>query len=381
MGKLLEVPSLRGVLPFVRAAYLEPSRYKWADAEGVRHDICQAEGGEQGDPLMPLLFSWAIHNALDEAKREMLPGELLFAFLDDIYVVCSQARVRTVFNLLSEKLFAGSGSALPTWEIWAPRSATARGSRSLGTPVGSDAFDRLEEERRLWEAIPWVPDVQCGWQILLQCAGPRCHHFLRTVPPSQSARYAQGHDTGMRHAMEAVLGGVPGSSEQKATAHEIMSLPMRLGGLGLRSAERMRPAAFWASWADALPMLSNRLSTLTDQVENELETGVGGTLCMLELSAATHTFDRSGFVDRPGWHQLRMGARPPLVASSESGEWQHGWQYRAPLSGDRDSCQVMCRGPGLMCALAQELVPAMCCTALQWDRNSKWSPLVPHPRS
>ena len=50
---------------------------------------------------------------------------------------------------------------------------------------------------------------------------------------------------------------------------------------------------------------------------------------MLELSAATHTFDRSGFVDRPGWHQLRMGARPPLVASSESGEWQHGWQYHA----------------------------------------------------
>ena len=91
----------------------------------------------------------------------------------------------------------------------------------------------------------------------------------------------------------------------------------------------MRPAAFWASWADALPMLSNRLPTLTDQVENELETGVGGTPCMLELSAATHTFDRSGFVDRPGWHQLRMGGRPPLVASSEPGEWQHGWQFHA----------------------------------------------------
>ena len=98
------------------------------------------------------------------------------------------------------------------------------------------------------------------------------------------------------------------SSEQKAIAHEIMSLPMRLGGLGLRSAERMRPAAFWASWADALPMLSNRLPTLTDQVENELETGVGGTPCMLELSATTHTLDRSGFVDR-GWHQL-MGVSP-----------------------------------------------------------------------
>ena len=62
----------------------------------------------------------------------------------------------------------------------------------------------------------------------------------------------------------------PGSSEQKATAHEIMSLPMRLGGLGLRSAQRMRPTTFRASWADALPMLSNRLPTLTDQVEKRV---------------------------------------------------------------------------------------------------------------
>ena len=58
-------------------------------------------------------------------------------------------------------------------EVW-----NAEGIKISGIFVGSDAFvqavseDRLEEERRLWEAIPWVPDVQCGWQILLQCAGP-----------------------------------------------------------------------------------------------------------------------------------------------------------------------------------------------------------------
>ena len=256
----------------------------------------------------------------------------------------------------------------------------------LGTPIGSDAFVQAKEERRLWEATPWVPDVQCGWQILLQCAGPRCQHFLRTVPPSQSARYAQSHDTGMRHAMEAVLGGVPRSSEQKSTAHKIKSLPMRLGGLGLRSAERMKPVAFWASSADALPMRSNRLTTLTDQVENELGTGVGGTPCMLELSTATHTLDRSGFVDRPGWHQLRMGARPPLVASSEPGEWQHGWQSRvfpsrAPLSGDRDSCQVMCRGPGSFALSRWSWCQRCVARHSNGTGIQNGAPLVPHPRS
>ena len=88
----------------------------------------------------------------------------------------------------------------------------------LGTPVGSDRFveavteERLSEERRLWEVLERVPDLQCAWQILLQCAGPR------TVPPSQSAQYAAGHDMGMRKAMETVLGSAAGTVEQRKWA-------------------------------------------------------------------------------------------------------------------------------------------------------------------
>ena len=36
--------------------------------------------------MMPLLFSLAIQNALSEVKANMRPGDLLFAFLDDVYV-------------------------------------------------------------------------------------------------------------------------------------------------------------------------------------------------------------------------------------------------------------------------------------------------------
>ena len=87
VAKLLEVPGLRPLLPFVRSIYSQPSRYVWQDEAGNLHEIRQHQGGEQGDPLMPLLFSVAIHNALNEAKQEMLDGEELFAFLDDVYVV------------------------------------------------------------------------------------------------------------------------------------------------------------------------------------------------------------------------------------------------------------------------------------------------------
>ena len=44
------------------------------DDQGIKHNVTQAEG-EQGDPLMPLLFSIAIQQ--------------LCAFLDDVYALCS----------------------------------------------------------------------------------------------------------------------------------------------------------------------------------------------------------------------------------------------------------------------------------------------------
>ena len=222
LQKLLEVPRLRRLLPFVRKSYNAPSCYSWADSEGRVHQIWQHEGGEQGDPLMPLLFSLAIHNALEEVRGQMQEGELLFAFLDDIYIVSSPVRTRAIYDLLQDHLHRMAGIQLHegktrVWnragvcppnvadlgdEVWSPR-----GVKILGTPVGSPEFihaltmERLEEERQLWKAIDWVPDLQCAWQILVQCAGPRCHHYVRTVPPSESRAYAEGHDTGMLETM------------------------------------------------------------------------------------------------------------------------------------------------------------------------------------
>ena len=45
-------------MPFVLQSYL------WEDQEGAVHTIVQAEGGEQGNPLMPALFSLGQHPAL-----------------------------------------------------------------------------------------------------------------------------------------------------------------------------------------------------------------------------------------------------------------------------------------------------------------------------
>ena len=45
---------------------------------------------------------------------------------------------------------------------------------------------------------------------------------------------------------------------RRKEAHRLATLPMRLGGLGLRSAARCAPAALRASWADSMQMIRQR---------------------------------------------------------------------------------------------------------------------------
>ena len=51
-------------IPFVRLFYGSFSVCLWEDYVGDTHEIMQGKGGEQGNPLMPLLFSLWQHSAL-----------------------------------------------------------------------------------------------------------------------------------------------------------------------------------------------------------------------------------------------------------------------------------------------------------------------------
>ena len=89
---------------FVRQFYSSLSTFLWEDEVGETRRIQQGEGGEQGDPLMPLLFSVGQHRALVQVQADLREGERLFAFLDDIYVVCSPERVGAVYESLEHAL-------------------------------------------------------------------------------------------------------------------------------------------------------------------------------------------------------------------------------------------------------------------------------------
>ena len=118
-----------------------------------------------------------------------------------------------------------------------------------------------------------MPDLQAAWLLLLFCGAPRCIYLLRVLPPSSTLQFAQTHDAAVLSCLEALLvqeGGEEAAAlqaPQRRRAH----LPLRRGGLGLRSAVQLRPAAFWASWADTLPMIRQRHPHLADQLLGPLE--------------------------------------------------------------------------------------------------------------
>ena len=121
----------------------------------------------------------------------------------------------------------------------------------------------------LLEAIPNVVDVQCAWLLLVHCASARANYSLRVVRPEWVHQFAVDHDRNLWKCLCAILRvSVDGCGEP---ARSTATLPLSLGGLGLRSAQRSSVAAYWASWADALPMIQERHPAVADQIVHRLE--------------------------------------------------------------------------------------------------------------
>ena len=99
------------------------------------------KGGEQGDPLMPLLFSLGQHASLEALQRRMRPTERLMAYLDDIYFASRPERV-------------GDVVAASVQELWAHARIRVHGGKThiwnrAGTKPGCVTFCRDKLKRRI----------------------------------------------------------------------------------------------------------------------------------------------------------------------------------------------------------------------------------------
>ena len=108
----------------------------------------------------------------------------------------------------------------------------------------------------------------------------------------------------------------------------LAQLPMRLGGCGLRSALRTAPAAWWASWADTLPMIRARHPEVAERLYQQLQGNRVATPSVAAVQEAQRHLAEKGY-QCPEWDLVWNGARPDQGSELEPGEWKHGWQYYA----------------------------------------------------
>ena len=193
---------------------------------------------------------------------------------------------------------------------------------------------KRQEHQLFLHRIPEVPDAQCAWLLLLYCAGPRVSHVLRNIPPSMSKLFAQFHNEEILQCLTTLLA----SERLPKQSKEIAQLPFREGGLGLRDAVRLAPAAYWASWADCLSQIDKRMPQVCETLLHELDQGAASSsVSVREVTEAASLLKEEGWTS-PEWSKFRdPDFKPPQSDENddkEPSDWKHGWQYHACIARD-----------------------------------------------
>ena len=241
------------LLAFIESSYGSPS-HLWV---GEDHVIASAEGVQQGDPLGPLLFCLALDKPLKETRCEFTSG-----YLDDV------ALGDTVSNLIERiraleiaaeqiglqlnhskcEVFGISPSTRGQWADSGLNfiSRPVEEASLLGSPIHPCGTDSALEARReqLRNILPRLYKLTAHEALFLlrsSFAVPRLLYILRTSPCSTSS-VTTLLDEVIREALESIC-----NVRLTADSWEQASLPVRWGGIGVRSTVDLAPSAFLSS--------------------------------------------------------------------------------------------------------------------------------------
>ena len=333
---LRDLPALEPLIPLVRIFCSADSECLFYDKAGHAHTVLQAEGGEQGDPLMPGLFAVGIHRALRAAHSTLRPGEGPFAFLDDTYITCPVTRVVPTFRALHSALaeYANIDLHLGKTRVWNAagveglaaevppppgRPPVWVGAHSLpaeqqsmvvlGTPLGADAFvdaflrQKSEAQASLFSIIPTVRRLGCC------CSCARLRVATTYSAPCRPLPRRHSPAATMRRSL-VVCGSCWPTTRRRYWMPDLATkraqLPLHFGGLGLLSAETSRIAAHWASWAGTLPTLRGRHPVVVEGLLSQAASQRRLLPCVAAALSSQSCLQRAGFV-APTWRHRAPG--------------------------------------------------------------------------
>ena len=135
------------------------------------------------------------------------------------------------------------------------------------------------------------------------------------------------HDANLWECLSRILQFQSSTGEG---TRDVATLPLVLGGLGLRSAERTRVSAYWASWADCMPMIKERHPMVAELFVRSLE-GVPDTPHLREAAEAARNLGGVLGFEPPSCPDLEAGVRPEdrEPEDYEPGGIRSGWQHEA----------------------------------------------------
>ena len=145
----------------------------------------------------------------------------------------------------------------------------------LGTPLWQLHFVakhlrtvRGEQPLLFLSRIPVVAGTLSAGLLSLHCATTRATYQLRSVRLEAVAECARGHDRDLWQFLENILRN--DLDQCDPSTRDSPTLPLSLGGLGLRSAVRTR-SAHWSIWADCLPMIIHQHPAVAEHLIHEPE--------------------------------------------------------------------------------------------------------------
>ena len=128
-----------------------------------------------------------------------------------------------------------------------PGSCGVDGVHHPYSGAGDQGVGDAREHEVLLSRIPSINDVQSVWLLLVHCVSARACYYFRALRPSVVEEFARAHDVGLWRCLQNIL--QLDLHQCSVEVQDAATLPLCLGGLGLRSAWCSR-VAHWASWAD-----------------------------------------------------------------------------------------------------------------------------------
>ena len=262
------------ILNFVKLCYDQSSPLCFGD-----YTLLSDEGAQQGDPLGPLLFCLTTKRLTRNISSELnlwylddgsVGGDIDVLIRDFQTVRQQAAELGLIINEAKCELICDDSEVVKQFHEVAPNVVNVRCENAmlLGAPIGNSAcvdavlMQKLDEFKRLQHRLKLL-NVHDAFYLIRNCFSlPKLLYTLRSAPCFASTELVH-YDTLIRQTLQQILNIQFGDETWQQS-----TLPVSLGGLGVRSATDLALPTFLASVTASADFISqllpSRLRHVTD---------------------------------------------------------------------------------------------------------------------